>query len=229
MDTKYITLKGFVNIMTHIFENLKVLKEDMENKGWVIESFYFKYKKRNYIVLVKLLEESEKAVAPAYTLLKLEFLRENDFSDILSIYANVSTFLDLDIKRLRQFFGIEFSNNLGDIIAQFKQAFATYIPTKVNDNKSDDLKEAMCQSLSESDSEDPRKIYCTSVTRKGKKQNGELKQRSKFNDNKTRLFRPSLYERVGADTNISFNYSIYPEKKNSDEVIIQNMIKNKYK
>lgn len=215
--------------MPHIFENLRTLKDDMEDKGWIIESFFFRYKSNNYIVLVKLLEEAERELAPPYTLLKLEILKENDFSDMLSIYANVNGFLELDVKKLREFFGIEYSHNLGDIIQQFKQTFANYIPTTVNANKDDNLKEAMCQSLSKSDSEDPRKIYCTSVSRKGLKKNGELAQRSPFNDNKTRIYRPNLYERIGSDTNISFNYSIDPEKNKTDEEIIKNMIKNKYK
>ena len=36
-----------------MLENLKSLKEDMKNNGWTICSFIFKYKNKNYIVLVK--------------------------------------------------------------------------------------------------------------------------------------------------------------------------------
>lgn len=212
--------------MTHVFENLKTLKIDMDDKGWVIESFYFKYKSKNYIVLVKLLAEKEKA--PDFALLKLEILEENDFTNMLAVYAN-SVKLYVDAKTLREYFGIEYSNNLGDILAQFNQSFASYIPTEVNENKSDNQKECMNQSLSESDSEDPQKIYCMSVSRKGKKKNGELIHRTPFNDNKTRLNRPSLYERIGDDTNISFNYFKNPENYRTDEEIIKNMINNKYK
>ena len=85
----------------------------------------------------------------------------------------------------------------------------------------------MCHSLSKSDSEDPRKKYCFSVRRNPLKENGELGKRSPFNDNKTRLYRPSLYERLGADTNLSFRYSMNPEDEDTDEGIIAKWTKNK--
>lgn len=210
--------------MANVFENLKLLKQDMKNKGWVIDSFYFRYKQQNYIVLVKLFEKNEKV--PEYALLKLEFLRENDFSDILAVYAN-SVKLFTDTKTLREYFGIKYISNLGDILSQFSQTLAEFIPTAVSENKNESQKEAMCHSLSKSDSEDPRKKYCFSVRRNPLKENGELGKRSPFNDNKTRLYRPSLYERLGADTNLSFRYSMNPEDEDTDEGIIAKWTKNK--
>src|SRR5699024_992550 len=103
-------------IVAHVFENLKLLKQDMKAKGWVIDSFRFRYKQQNYIVLVKLLEKNEKY--PKYALVKLEFLNENDFSDILAVYAN-SVKLLTDPQTLREYFGIEYSNNLVEILIQF--------------------------------------------------------------------------------------------------------------
>ena len=82
--------------MVNVFENLKLLKLDMKDKGWVIDSFYFRYKQQNYIVLVKLFEKEEKV--PEYALLKLELLKENDFSDMLAVYANsVKLYTDKNI------------------------------------------------------------------------------------------------------------------------------------
>lgn len=203
--------------MATVFENLKPLKQDMKNKGWVIDSFYFRYKQQNYIVLVKLFEKNEKV--PEYALVKLEFLKENDSSDILAVYAN-SVKLFTDAQTLREYFGIQYSNNLGDILSQFSQTLAESIPTTVSENKNDSQKEAMCHSLSKSDSEDPRKKYCFSVRRNPLTENGELGKRSPFNDNKTRLYRPSLYERLGTDTNLSFRYSMDPDDYRTDETII---------
>ena len=197
--------------MVNVFENLKLLKLDMKDKGWVIDSFYFRYKQQNYIVLVKLFEKEEKV--PEYALLKLEFLKENDFSDMLAVYAN-SVKLYTDTKTIREYFGIEYSSNLGDVLFQFSQTLARFIPTEVSEKKNEDQKEAMCFSLSQSDSEDPRK-------------NGELGKRSPFNDNKTRLYRPSLYERLGSDTNLSFRYSMNPDDEETDEGIIAKWTKNK--
>jgi len=212
--------------MAHIFENLKLLKQDMKSKKWVIESFYFRYKKQNYIVLVKLFEKDEKI--PEYALVKLEFLRENDFSDMFSVYAN-SVKLFTDAKTLRKYFGIEYSTNLGDILSQFSQIFAEFIPTQVSETKTEKQKDAMCGSLSKSDSEDPRKKYCFSVRRNPSREDGELGKRSDFNDNKTRLRRPDLYARLGADSNLSFRYSMNPDDEESDESIISKWTKNKNK
>lgn len=210
--------------MVNVFENLKLLKLDMKDKGWVIDSFYFRYKQQNYIVLVKLFEKEEKV--PEYALLKLEFLKENDFSDMLAVYAN-SVKLYTDTKTIREYFGIEYSSNLGDVLFQFSQTLARFIPTEVSEKKNEDQKEAMCFSLSQNDSEDPRKKYCFSVRRNPLKGNGELGKRSPFNDNKTRLYRPSLYERLGSDTNLSFRYSMNPDDEETDEGIIAKWTKNK--
>src|SRR5699024_10985407 len=135
-------------VMTLVFENLKFLKKDMEFNNWVIDSFSFCYKQQKYIVLVKLFEQGEKI--PKYALLKLEILKENDFSKILSVYAN-SAKLFTDAKTLREFFGIKYSDNLGDILSQFAKTFSEFIPTEVLENKSELQKEAMGNSLSESD------------------------------------------------------------------------------
>lgn len=54
-------------------------------------------------------------------------------------------------------------------------------------------------------------------------------KRSAYNDNKTRLLRGPLYKKLGKDPTISFCYSDDPEKDYSDEVIIDNWIKNKAK
>lgn len=73
----------------------------------------------------------------------------------------------------------------------------------------------------------PEKKYCFSVRRNPLKGNGELGKRSPFNDNKTRLYRPSLYERLGFDTNLSFRYSMNPDDEETDEGIIAKWTKNK--
>lgn len=46
--------------MTNVLENLKYLKKDMEAKGWVIDSFIFRYNDEDFIVLIKLFAENEK-------------------------------------------------------------------------------------------------------------------------------------------------------------------------
>jgi len=212
--------------MANIFENLKLLKQDMISKKWSIDSFYFNFKNQTYIILVRLFERNERT--PEYALVELEFLQENNFANNLKIYAN-SAKLFVEARTLREYFKIEYSPNLGDILNQFNQNFAEFIPNKVTDNKTRNQENAMYASLSKNDPTDPRKVYCYAVKRNPKNEDGSLGQRSSFNDNKTRLRRKSLYQRLGSDTNLSFCYSIDSDDEKTDEEIISNWTKNQNK
>ena len=201
-----------------MLENLKSLKEDMKNNGWTICSFIFKYKNKNYIVLVKRFIGSVKRISE-YALVKLEFMKETDLTDLLEVEANSNRLL-IDAKKLREYFGIEYSNNLGDIINQFSNQLGDSIPTNIKMNISDIEKQAMVRSLSISDSEDPEKIYCTMVRR-----NPEGKKRSEFNSDKTKLLRGELFKWFKDDESISFCYSKESEKENNDATILKNFSK----
>lgn len=152
-----------------MLENLKSLKEDMKNKGWTICSFIFRYKNTNYIVLVKRFVGSVKRISE-YALVKLEFMKGDNLMDSLEAEAN-SHSLIVDAKILREYFGIEYNDNLGDIINQFSKQLGNSIPIHIKNNISNIEKQAMVRSLSISDSEDPKRIYCTMVRRnpEGKK------------------------------------------------------------
>lgn len=201
-----------------MLENLKPLKEDMKNNGWTICSFIFKYKNKNYIVLVKRFVGNVKRISE-HALVKLEFMKETDLTDLLEVEANSNRLL-IEAKKLREYFGIEYSNNLGDIINQFSNQLGDSIPTNIKMNISDIEKQAMVRSLSISDSENPEKIYCTMVRR-----NPEEKKRSEFNSDKTKLLRGELFKYFKDDESISFCYSKEREKENDDATILKNFSK----
>lgn len=196
-------------------ENLKLLRKDMEVKGWSICSFIFKYKSNEYIVLVKRFVDKVKR-RERYALVQLHFLQSGNLEHELICEAN-STNLFIDARTLREYFGIEYSENLGDILKQFKEFFGERIPTVVPENITDEQKTCMVTSLSNSDAEDPNKIYCTNV-----KRNPDGKQRTIFNSNKTKLLRKQLYEYYENDRTISFCYLADPNAEKSDETIIKN-------
>jgi hypothetical protein len=196
----------------------------MELKGWCIDSFTFKYKQQNYIVLVKLYEDGEDN--PKYGLLKIEFLEKENFNNNLEVHANSAKLL-IDAKTLRKYFNIEYSNNLGGILDQFSQLLSKHIPTEVNEGKSSTEQTAMVYSLSQSDSENPNKLYCYKVKRNPKRKDNSLGERSPFNDNKTRILRPELYEKLKAERNISFCYSEDPNDEKTNEEIMSNWNNNK--
>ena len=197
-----------------IFDNFRLLKENMQSEGWVIEAFTFEYKTVNYVVLVKLYHENKNR--PKYALLETEFFKENHFENSLIIPVNVNGFI-IDIKTLRDFFDIEYSKNIGDILQQLTKYFSNFIPTKINLKKSDSLLQSILISLSKSDSEDPNKKYCFNIKRNPI---GEL--RTLYNDNKTRILRPNLYAKFANERTISFCYTKETDKEKSDNEIILN-------
>ncbi len=202
-----------------VFDKFKLLKEDMDAKGWVIEGFDFLYKDVSYIVLVKIYSKTE--VKPQYALLKLEIMKEQNMNETLIVPVNSAGFMldKIGVERFREFFNIDYAANLGNIIQQFSQYFSQFIPVEVSFKRTAQLKEAIISSLSRSDSEDPNKVYCFAVKRltEGK--------RTIFNDNKTRLLRPSLYNKFKDDTKISFCYSDDENKLKSDAEIISSFSK----
>lgn len=199
-----------------MLEKLKSLKEDMRNNGWTICSFIFKYKDQDYIVLVKRFVGTVERKS-RYALVKLEFMKENDLTDLLEVEANSSRLI-IDEEILREYFGIEYSKNPGDIIDQFSNQLGNSIPANIKINVTDIEKQAMVRSLSISDSEDPEKVYCTMIRR-----NPQGKKRSEFNSDKTKLLRNKLFECFKDDESISFCYSRERERERDDNTILKNL------
>lgn len=82
-------------------------------------------------------------------------------------------------------------------------------------------KVAMVRSLSNSDSEDPNKIYCTKVRR-----NPVWNKRSEFNADKTKLLRGALFEHFRNDIGVSFCYSADKTEENDNDTILRNFANN---
>lgn len=208
-----------------ILANLKDLKNDMEKKGWCIDSFLFKYKTQEFIVLVKLYIEGKEPVKPKYALVQLEFFKKGNIHDKLLVPANSASLLT-DASILRDYFGIDFGTSVGNAIQSFYRQLSLYIPTKVSAVKTTDQKVAMIESLSTSDKDDPNKIYCYSVKRNAEKQSGGYGERSPYNDNKARILRPTLYKKLKTEIHVSFKFSADPKKHEEDGIILYNWAKN---
>ena len=212
-------------------QNLRSLRDDMWKKGWTIDSFRFSFNGVNYIVLVILYLPGEEK---GYALLKLDFLHPEDFKYHLLVPAN-SNGLICGAMDLRIFFKIPPDyEHLGDALRTLTRELGYCTPTKVNTAKSQTEKQAIVYELSDGNSEDAEKLYCFAVKRNPvliDKQTNEPRQlkRSAYNDRKTQILRPSLYERLGIDDTLSFCYSGDPKMDYPDEVIIDNWLKNKEK
>lgn len=204
--------------MSMPLENLKHLRNDMQSKGWVIDVFDFVYKKQGYFVVVELYQEGE--IRPDYALCKLKFIKKADPDHVLCAPANSNRIM-IDAKSLREYFGIEYAPNLGNILSQFSETLGKSIPGKRSDSKSQEQVSVLVNALSKSDPEDPSKIYCFKLRRNPKCSNGAPSQRSIFNDNKARLLRPRLYGYFKDDKTISFCFTSEQALERSDEEIIE--------
>lgn len=211
--------------MSRPFEHLKTLRKDMEEKEWYIDSFKFRYKKISYIVLVKRYLSSEKK--DKYALLKLEFLREDDFMYSMESPAN-SNGLMVDKQVIYDYFEIEDNPNPIDFFNQFYHYLSAFIPSEVTDNKTESESEALVRSLSQSDKNDnPNNLYCFKVKRNGKRKNGSQIERTPYNSNKARILREDLYNKLQTESQFSFCFSPHLEMEKTNEEIIKNMHNNK--
>ena len=202
----------------------------MQRKGWTIDSFRFPFKEVNYIVLVILYSPEEKV--DKHALVKLDFLHPDNFKHHLLVPAN-SNGLICGAMDLRIFFRIPPDyEHLGDALRTLTRELGYCTPTKVNTAKSQTEKQAIVYDLSDGNSEDAEKLYCFAVKRNPvliDKETNDPRQskRSAYNDRKTKFLRPTRYEKLGKDDTLSFCYSNDPEMNYSDEIIIDNWVKNK--
>lgn len=203
-----------------MLSKFKQLKEDMEKNDWTITSFLFTYKSIKYVVLVKRFIDNVKKRDP-YALVKLDFFKANDLSCTLSAEANRKKIL-IDARTLREYFGIEYSENLGDILMQFSKRFGEFIPVSVPLQFSELEVGLIIKSLSKGDSEDPNKVFCYKVRRNPKGQ-----MRSLYNADKTKILRLPLFNYFKDDKSISFCYSTEKKDENDDATILYNFSINK--
>lgn len=208
--------------MRRPLQNLHLLKADMEKNGWMIDSFKFRYKKINYIVLVVLFSPDEPK--EKYALVQLDFLNAANFNHHLLVSANAGGIM-LSAEELRMFFGIRYAENLGDILQQFTELLGFHVPEKVSASKTKIEKQAIVHKMAQAGCEEPDKIYCYTVKRNPiiiDAKTGEKKQakRTPENDSKTKMLRRTLYDRLGKDKSISFCYSDDPAISRTDEDII---------
>ena len=78
-------------------------------------------------------------------------MKANNLSDELQVEANVKKLI-VDPKKLREYFGIEYRENLGNILQQLTENLVWVIPTKMSEYSSKIEKSSMVRSLSMSDS-----------------------------------------------------------------------------
>lgn len=198
-----------------LLENLKLLRDDMVSKNENFDIFEFKYKNKNYFVVVEVFNQDKK---PKFALAKLIFLRtENkNIEDKFETWANSIGFLEKDIKKIRRFFSIEFSKD-GNFFQSLYKSLGLCIPQNFNHIRKNEInkKNTLLNYVIENDPKDPNRKYLFDVRKTGGK-------RSPFNDEKTKIMRPEIYNVFKARLEVSFFYSTEMDDQRDDETILQN-------
>lgn len=200
------------------FTNLPLLLKDMEDKGWVIDSFPFQYNKNDFIVILKLYSEEDQRPR-SYAKASIEFFKHGDINNSILGYIDFFEVSFFSVLNFIKFFEIKSRENNRDIFINFNNVFACYIPKHIIITKTYNEKIIMSSRL---DGNDPNAIYCFDIHRNGQKNDGTPKVRSIENDNKARLLRPKLYQKYCKDKNLSFYFTNNPLKEKSDTQIMMN-------
>lgn len=205
--------------MNNILQNITLLRNDMRAKGWIITAFDFVYKNVTYVVVFECLDKN--IAKNKYYIAQLIFINTENNEKLITLANSVR--FSVDTVTVRRFFNVNYVKNLGDFEMQFYKNFAKYIPNsfhKPNKNQQD----YVIDILNKRDNDNNR--YCYAVKRNGKNKENKQIHRTIYNDNKTRLLRPDLYEHFKNDTTISFCYKPLPSDKKDDSTILLNFSKN---
>lgn len=198
-----------------VINNIGALKQNLRENGWHMTAFMFNYKQIQYDVFFEDLDNIAKK--NEYASVKLTFIDINTPERTYSIEANQLQ-MYFDPKTFREYFGIEFSKNLGNIFRQFFDYFVTCVPPvaptlNIRQNKEID------RALAQNGNRDSNAIFCYDARRLGIK-NGKQMNRSIFISNLTKRRKPELYAYFENEPTVTFYYSPNPEDELSDTEII---------
>lgn len=200
------------------FKNLPMLLNDMEMKAWIIDSFPFRYKDAEYIVILKLYKKNSRKPS-TYAKAIVEFIKRSNTNESILGYIDFFNVHFNNALEFCDFFEVERGNAGRDLFDDFSEIFSDFIPKEkvIRKNK---LESNLIGRRSEGNN--PNAIYCFDVRRNGTKSDGAPNERSIENSNKTESLRPTLYDKYSDDTNLSFFFSDDPREEKADREIIDN-------
>lgn len=186
-----------------IVNNIGYLKQDLRDNGWHMTAFLFEYKDTEYDVLFEDIDNLSKN--NKYASVKLTFIDIDHPNRTYSLEANQSKIF-FQPKEFRTFFGIEYSDNLGNIFAQFFKRFLTFVPATVPLNLNERQNNEIDRCLAQNGNRNSNAIYCYDARRLGIR-NGSQLHRSVFITNLTKRRKPDLYKYFADEPTVTFYYS----------------------
>lgn len=187
--------------MTNHMPNVRDLLSSLRKAGWYITAFDFHYNKHDYVVVFEdaaCLNKNKQYFSAALTFYDIDH-PERVLRDV---YANTSK-LDIPLSTFYNFFDIDTNNrsyNTGDVIFSFYSSLNSKMPGSFTPASQNAHKKEILSTIEHREPSDGMCCYSA-------RHNPGTKKRSAFNTAKTKLLRPSLYEKIGEiDPKISFCY-----------------------
>ncbi|MCP8714464.1 DUF6037 family protein [Staphylococcus arlettae] len=199
--------------------NTRSLKNSLIAHGYFIELFTFKYKSITFLVFFRLLNEREKKLEEykyqsGHFLMKKLDSKDNVIA-VLSKYVNANGFMPkgkymskTEVKEIREFFELPYGTYKELKFSELYEKLNNSIPLEVCLNNREKYKKELSKALYDSTNEEDR-LYCYDMRRLA-----VGKHRTEENSEKTKLLRPTLFEKYKEETTISFFYS--PDKKDNE-------------
>ena len=202
--------------------NLALLLYDLRQHGYHMTAFKFKYNGSAYIVLFEDNGNIEDR-RNRFALVVLTFIDLASPDRRIVVEANRAQLIFASAEEFRKFFGIRYSNNLGDIFKQFYDRLLEFIPPTAPEHLDKELEIEVARTLASRGQHNPYAIYCYDARRLGKR-NGSQMHRSIFISNLAELRKRNLYDYFRLETTVTFYFSTNPEDELDDIDIINRFI-----
>lgn len=207
------------------FKNLVSLIRNMEESGWIIDSFPFSYNKIDTFVILRIFQKEE-SIPNEFAKAEVEFIKTCDTNISIKGYLDFFEVYFTDgVNQFINFFNITGRNANRELFLDFSKYFASFIPTEKIEFKDNPIERRLLASRCERNN--PKAIYCYDVRRNGVRQDGTNNTRSIENSNKAQILRPELYQRFFMDSNLSFFFSENQEDELTDKDIIERFANRK--
>lgn len=200
-----------------IINNIGELRANLRQRGWHMTAFSFNYKSVEYDVLFEDIDNITKT--NQYASVKLHFIDIANSDRTYTMEANQRGLIIDNKKEFREFFGIAYSQNLGDVFKQFFWHFLRFVPKTAPENLNIRQNNEIDRCLASCDGHDPNAIYCYDVRRLGS-HDGKQMHRSIFIANLTERRYPRLYKYFANEKEVTFYYTSDPKKEKSFNELI---------
>lgn len=198
--------------------NIKLLRDDLRNHGWVITAFPFEYNNIKCHVIFEDIKAINEHIN-SYFIAQLTFIDLANNERKLETLANTNSF-SASITDIRNFFNIEYCKEIADFLSSFYQYFQSHSPSEISE-LNNELKRVVVQKINQREGT-PDADYCYDVRRNGVDINGRQRHRTPYNSNKTKILYPELYNYFKDDNTISFYYSPNQEDERTlNELILK--------